>query len=274
MPPQREVEPGPGKSSRRARRQELIADQVLSKGAVSAQELAERFEVSVMTVHRDLDELERQGVLRKSRGTATAQPSSVFESNVAYRLNANLPAKRAIARQAARHVEPGMSVLLDDSTTTLEMVPPLTELAPLQIATNYRAAIDQLITAKGIGLMALGGDYDAQHDSFLGVMCVEAVQSIRVDAVFVSTSAVSGGFAYHQEQRIVTLKRVMLDVATRRYLLLDHTKLGRVALHRLVPLSEFDLVIVDADTPEKVLADLDQYKVRVEVADRDREPGG
>ncbi|MFI9587072.1 DeoR/GlpR family DNA-binding transcription regulator [Streptomyces sp. NPDC052236] len=266
MPTEQDLDPDSAKPARPAQRQELIADTVLSQGAASAQELAERFGVSVMTVHRDLDELERQGVLRKSRGMATAQPSGVFESNVAYRLKANLSEKRAIAQHAAKYVEPGMSVLLDDSTTALEMVPFLAELTPLQVATNYLGALNQLAKVKGVGLMALGGDYDTQHDSFLGVMCVEAVQSIRVDAAFVSTSAVSGGLAYHQEQRIVSLKRAMLAVATRRYLLLDHTKLGRVALHRLVPLSDFDLVIVDADTPEQTLAELDQHNVRTEVA--------
>ena len=103
-------------------RQVAIADLVLRHGSVSAQELAETFAVSVMTVHRDLDELQRQGVLRKSRGVATARPSGTFESNVAFRLKSQLEAKRAIAQHACRHLESGMSVLLDDSTTVLQML--------------------------------------------------------------------------------------------------------------------------------------------------------
>ena len=67
-------------------RRERIAEIVLTNESVSARDLASRFDVSVMTVHRDLDELERQGVLRKIRGGATPQPSSLFESNVRYRL--------------------------------------------------------------------------------------------------------------------------------------------------------------------------------------------
>ena len=67
-------------------RRERIAEIVLANESVASRELAARFDVSVMTVHRDLDELERQGVLRKIRGGATPQPSSLFESNVRYRL--------------------------------------------------------------------------------------------------------------------------------------------------------------------------------------------
>jgi DeoR/GlpR family transcriptional regulator of sugar metabolism len=247
-------------------RQKQIADVVMERGSLSAQELAGMFGVSVMTVHRDLDELERQGIVRKYRGGVTAQPSGVFESNVAYRQKAMREEKRAVAKHAVQHIEPGMSIMLDDATTTAAMIPHLEGLAPLRVATNYLSAMQQLTQLKNIGLMALGGDYDPLHDSFLGTTCLECIESIRVDAVFVSTSALSGRYAYHQEDRIVAVKRKMLEAAAKRYLLMDHTKLGKVALHRLVPLVEFDLVIVDAGASEPALADLKRHSVRYEVA--------
>ena len=247
-------------------RQARITDLVLSAGSVSAQELAEAFGVSVMTIHRDLDELQRQGVLRKSRGVATAQPSGTFESNVEYRTKANIEAKRLIAQHACRHVEPGMSLLLDDSTTALQMLPHLAALAPLTIATNYLAALVELARVRDVHVVALGGHYDVQHDSFLGSTCVDAVESMRFDAAFVSTSAVSGGYAFHQEDKILAVKRAMVDVADRSHLLIDHTKLTRSALHRLLPLHRFTSVVVDAAVPARDLAALRENDVLVEVA--------
>ena len=247
-------------------RQDAIAEIVLTVGSATAQDLAQQFGVSVMTVHRDLDELEHRGVLRKSRGMATAQPSGVFESSVAYRLKANVARKKELARQALTHVEPGMSLLFDDSTTVLQMIPYLSERAPLRVATNFLEATRQLAAMRGIRLMTLGGDYDTRHDAFLGVMCLQAIESIRVDATFMSTSALAGAYAYHQEERVVTFKRAMLQVANQRFLLMDHTKLGKVALHRLVPLSEFDAVIIDSGAPPALLEQLRVKAVNVEVA--------
>lgn len=257
---------GTRRASNPTQRQQEIADVVLARGTMSAQELAGTFAVSLMTVHRDLDELERQGVVRKFRGGVTAQPSGVFEANVVYRRKSMVEEKQRIAERAVKYVEPGMSIILDDATTVAAIIPMLGELAPLRVATNYLSAMAELSQQRGVKLMALGGDYDPLHDSFLGVMSVECIDSIKVDAVFVSTSAVSGGDAYHQEERIVVVKRAMLRAAAKRYLLLDHTKLNRVALHRLAPLSDFDLVIVDDGASEEALADLEHHEVRYEVA--------
>ena len=249
-------------------RQGAITELVLRDGTVSARELAATFDVSVMTIHRDLDELQRQGVLRKARGVATARPSGTFESNVEFRLKSHLDAKRTIAQHACRHLESGMSVLLDDSTTALQMLPHLPALAPLTVATHYLAALTALARMPEIQVVALGGHYDRQHDAFIGTTCIETISSMRFDAVFMSTSAVAAGHAFHQEDRIVAVKRVMLDVAGRRHLLVDHSKLTRGALHRLAPLGRFDTVIVDSGVPAARLAALREHDTCVEVAGR------
>ncbi|MCA1218531.1 DeoR/GlpR family DNA-binding transcription regulator [Streptomyces sp. 8L] len=248
------------------RRRRELAAYVLSAGPVPAAELAARFGVSLMTVYRDIEELEREGVLRKTRGGVTARPSGVFEPNVAYRKKAMRAEKAALAAHALRLVEPGMSVMLDDSTTVLELARLLPAVEPLTVATNFLEALNLLTGERGLRLLGLGGEYDPLHDSFLGVGCEEAVGALRVDVCFVSTSSVAGGFAYHQEQRIVAVKRAMIAAAGRCVLLIDHSKLARGALHRLAPLSAFDLVVVDGRAPGEALRALEESGVPYEVA--------
>ena len=148
------------------------------------------------------------------------------------------------------------------------MVPHLAALAPLTVATHYLAALTALARLPEIQVLALGGHYDRQHDAFIGTTCIETISAMRFDAVFMSTSAVNGAYAFHQEDRIVAVKRVMLDVASRRHLLIDHTKLTRSALHRLAPLHRFDTVIVDPGLPAARLAALREHDTCVEVAGR------
>ncbi|GII29219.1 DeoR/GlpR family DNA-binding transcription regulator [Planotetraspora mira] len=250
-----------------AARRQAMAEHVMRQGSSSVTELAETFSVSVMTVHRDLDELERQGMVRKFRGGATAQASSVFESNIVYRLTAHQEEKEAIARYVAGLVEPGNSIMLDDSTTALAVARHLGDVTPLTVVTNFLEAIKLLTGVPGIRLIALGGEYHPTHDSFLGVACVDAVEAMNTDLVIVSTSAVSDRYAFHQEQEIVLVKRAMLQSGTRRILAIDHSKLGRVALHRVAPLDVFDTIVVDSLAPGEAIDRLRERHLNVEIAE-------
>ncbi|OIV36179.1 DeoR family transcriptional regulator [Mangrovactinospora gilvigrisea] len=245
-------------------RRQTIVDHVLAHGSASAADLAELTGVSLMTVHRDLDELERRGVVRKFRGGVSALPSTVFESNLEYRLGRHGPEKEALARAALPLVEPGMSVMLDDSTTVLALARLLTEVLPLTVVTNSRRVVDVFAGVDQARLICLGGEYSRTHDSYLGVPCTEAIEALSVDMVIVSTSAMDAGMTYHQEQDIVLVKRAMLASGQRKVLLMDHSKLPRTALHRLAPVQAYDHLVIDSSVPDEIAADLrERTEVRV-----------
>ncbi len=107
--------------------------------------LAQRFDVSVMTAHRDLDELAARGLLHKARGVATALPSSLVESSDVYRRGQQLASKRALGRAAMAYLEPGLAVILDDSTTTFAMAPLLASCTPLTVITNYLPLVNEIV---------------------------------------------------------------------------------------------------------------------------------
>lgn len=246
-------------------RQSRIADHVFEHGSAQIKDLTELFGVSLITIHRDLDELERQGMLRKLRGYVTAEPSSLFDSNVRYRLTAAIPEKEALAAFALTQVEPGQSVLLDESTTALMVAKLLPSKAPLTVITNFLLILDELNEVKGIDLISLGGEYLPFLVAFGGEVCQASLAAVRADVLFMSTSAVSGCVALHQDQRTMAGKRAMMTSAERRILLVDHTKFGRVALHKLAPLQDFDLVVVDSRIDAAVLDELRKCAVPVEV---------
>jgi DeoR/GlpR family transcriptional regulator of sugar metabolism len=250
-----------------AGRRQRISELVLEHGSVTIAALTVAFGVSQMTIHRDLDELEARGVLRKVRGGATAQPSSLFESSVDYRMGECIDAKRAIAEQALRHVEPGDSVILDDSTTAFRLAELVPQRAPLTVITNFLPSINLLHGQRGISLISLAGRFSPQYGAFLGAMTEASVRALRANVLFVSTAALTGGVLYHQDQEIANGKRVLMGSAARRILLVDHSKFEKQALYRVVPITDFDLVIVDGDVGATTLAAL-RDQVPVELAPR------
>ncbi len=251
-----------------AERQEWIARYVLERGSAQIDELAERLRVSRMTIHRDLDDLERQGVLRKVRNGATAQPSSLFESDVRYRMHQQWAEKEAIARAALAHVEPGQAILMDEATTLLPLVQLLPGVGSLTVITNFLPILNTLSRHSQIHLIALGGEYLPRFDTFTGLLCEQSVNDLRADIFFTSTTAVLDAAAYHPEQQIVGVKRAMMARSAQRYLLVDHSKFGHSALHQVAPLAAFDAVIVDDGIDPAHLRALHEAGVRVEVAPR------
>lgn len=237
----------------------VILDHVLAKGSATSAELAELVGVSLMTIHRDIEELTNRGLVRKYHGGVSALPSTVFESSSEYRMRVHPDDKEAIARTAIALVEPGMSVMLDDSTTAFALAELLPSVGPLTVVTNYRRAIERLRDEKDVHLIAIGGDYSRTHDSFLGVAAVEAIEGLTVDLAFVSTSAMTPEMTFHQEQSIVQVKRPMLSVASQAVLLMDASKLARTALYRMAPTNNFARIVLGQGVDDVLLQQIEEH---------------
>ncbi|MCV2865084.1 DeoR/GlpR family DNA-binding transcription regulator [Albidovulum sediminicola] len=247
------------------RRKEII-DLLIEQGTVGLDDLAVRFGVSKMTIHRDLDDLESAGLLRKVRGGASIETSLQFESDYRYRARRDTDAKRRIARAAVDLAEPGMTVLINDGTTAGLLAERLAEKRPLTVITNNLAAIEALTEAPGITLLALGGTYSRKFNGFFGVVTEEALAHLRADLAFLSSPAISGGVCYHMDQEVMRSKRMMIESASRAVLLADRQKFGRTALYRLTDLGRFDTVITDAALPPDHATPLVESGVRILIA--------
>jgi DeoR/GlpR family transcriptional regulator of sugar metabolism len=233
------------------------------RGTAHLDELAGLFGVSRMTIHRDLDTLAAQGLVRRVRGGATAQPSVLFESNFSYRRALHADHKRLLAAAVAEEIEPGMAVVLDDSTTSDAVVPYLAARTPLTLITSALGAIEAAKGLSGLTLIALGGEYCPTFNAFLGLVAEQAMAAMRADLLIMSASAMRGTVAYHQDQRVVRVKRAMMAAADRRVLVIDSSKFGKSALHRLADLDEFDRVYVDRALPRDNAARMEEAGIRL-----------
>lgn len=244
-----------------ARRQAML-DYIIQAGSAQVDELAERFDISRMTVHRDLDALSDQGMVNKQYGGVTTRSSSVFESNFALRSHIATREKQALARAALEEIAPGEALMLDDSTTASELASLLPAREPLTVITNGLASIDRLKSAAGIKLITLGGDYQPRFNATFGLLCEQTLANLRANVAVLSASAILGTTAYVQDPAVTQIKRALMAAAERRILLVHSAKFGRSALHRLADLSEFDLILIDESLAAEHRQSLDEAGVR------------
>ncbi|RBP83502.1 DeoR/GlpR transcriptional regulator [Marinomonas rhizomae] len=230
---------------KRDERRQQIIDLLVENGVVDLEELAKRFAVSKMTIHRDLDELEAGGLLRKVRGGATIEAGMQFESDFRLRERQGSEGKERMALEALELVEPGMTVMVNDGSMAAMLGSMLPRKKPLTVITNNASILEALKFEKGIDLIALGGMYSSKFNGYFGVLAEQNLTSLRADLAFLSSPAVSGNQVFHMDADVIRVKKAMLNAAVKACLLVNHTRFDRVALHVLANLDYFDWVITD-----------------------------
>lgn len=256
---------GDHRVKREERRQEII-NLLVEHHAVDLDDLAKRFAVSKMTVHRDLDELESAGVLRKVRGGATIDAGTQFESDFRFRQLQEADVKRAIAEAALDLVEPGMTVIVNDGSMAAVLGEALLTKRPITVVTNNAAVLQRMQGESGVTLIALGGTYSDKFNAYFGLVTEEALSHLRADIAFISAPAAAGAFAYHMDERIVRAKRAMIAASRQACLMINSRRLGHTALHVLARLDEFDTVISDSTLPADMQSALEGTAVTVTIA--------
>ena len=247
-------------------RHDSIIELVINEGSVRIEDLADRFEVSVVTIHRDLDMLDARGIVRKSRGLVTAVATSLFEANPEYRKRQNVQHKRELAAEAFKLVEPGQAVLMDDSTTGVHLAELLPQRQPLSVITNFQQIIDTLAPHPGIALISLGGQHYQWSNAFMGSITVNTLNSLRADTLFISTPSIVDDVCFHQHHDASLIKRAMFKAAARRYLIVDESKFHQRALHANIALTDFDAVILNHDASSEHVDRLKEKGINVIVA--------
>lgn len=231
-----------------AERQQRIAQALREHGRVEVARLAAEYGVSEDTVRRDLRALAARGLVQKIHGGAVALNATVLPT--AQRATVLTGAKRAIARAAARHVEPNQTLFVDGGTTTLALVEALKAAGaprPLTVITHSLDAALALSDESQVRLVLAGGSWLAAPRIFVGDAALATVRAYRADIAFLGACALHprAGLTAIEPQE-AAIKQAMVAGAARRIVLTDATKLEVIAPSAVAPLTELDRVISDA----------------------------
>ncbi|MBK1783986.1 DeoR/GlpR family DNA-binding transcription regulator [Prauserella cavernicola] len=246
-------------------RRQAILRTVIELGEVRIDDLTERFDVSLMTMHRDLDDLAERRLLRKLRGRVASFPALTMETAKRFRQGLHLECKQALCVLAAAEVTEGQTVFLDDSTTLFPLARTLAGLQRLVVITNS-LEVARIVGEGGSNeVLLLGGRY-TEFDSCIGPDTLAGLRRLRADVGFVSATAVAGGRLYHPVREYAELKEAALEVSHHNVLVVDHSKFGRTATYAYGDAGAYDVVLVDDHTPADEIEALRAFGGRVAVA--------
>src|SRR5262245_20216164 len=173
-------------------RVQLILEMLDRKPTCTYEELAQHFQVSTMTVRRDLDPLIKKGAVIKTAGGVQRAhaPSYLYETAVYSRLASQRAEKRAIAKAALDLITSESTIFIDGSTTCLELARRIAkEKKGLTVVTHSALACLELGKSADNSIIGIGGQYDINSLCFVGPQSEDMAKNLFVDMAFVGTKA-------------------------------------------------------------------------------------
>jgi len=257
-----------------ALRRAQILERIQRDGGVSVADLARDHAVSAITVHRDLEQLAREGLVERFHGGARATGASTgrglatIPTAWTQRVNQAYAEKVAIAEHAMRHIPPGATIFLDASTTALALARRLMHAPPaeLTLVTNS-PAIGCEFQHEAVHVVLTPGELDQHTRALTGRWTVEFLADVHFAASFVSAAGVS------LEHGLTTSRRPLAEVvqaararAERSVALIDATKFGRASLRSIARAQDLDVIVTDRTLPSEVADEYRAAAVALEIA--------
>jgi DeoR family deoxyribose operon repressor len=221
---------------------------------VNIRELTKKFEVSEMTIRRDLSLLARENLVDLIPGGAVLKRLEDNESRyqVTREESVRTIEKLKIGQRAVSLIEPNETIILDIGTTTEYMAKYLREDAPITVLCTTLNALVEVYKKKNCSLIFAGGYFHPQTMTFESPEGIELIKRTRADKAFVSAAGI------HNELGITTVyphelqaKKAILSSAKSRILVVDSSKFGQTKSIYFADMSSFQTVITDTGIPEE-----------------------
>jgi len=248
-------------------RRELVLQALLRQEHVDVGDLSRRFQVSQSTIRRDLLVLERQGLLRRQYGGASAQERVLYEEPYREKMREHIAEKLKIALAASRLIQDGDVIALSGGTTTMQIARAIKHRTGITVVTNAVNIAAELAGASQLRVVVTGGTLRSPSFELVGPLAEQSLQSMYVNKAFIGVNGLSvpQGITTHNEIEALT-NRAMLHQAQEVYVVADHSKLGKIAFSVISPLSSVHCLITDDGIEPGMRARLEEAGLRVVVA--------
>lgn len=248
-------------------RQRRLVDVMREKGHVTVVELTTLFGVSRDTIRRDLQLLERQGLLTRTHGGALAGDGLVArETRFQSRVIEHTGAKRSIGRAAAGLIREGETLILNGGSSTCAFAAELGRLRDLTLVTNNLMLPPLVPSGVARSIYVLGGAYWDSAQITVGAVKIAGSARISVDTAVIGVTGIdaTGLSISRLEEAQVTVE--MMEAARRVIVVADSAKFGACAFAHVAEFSRVHCLVTDAPPPPEIADAIAQAGVELVLA--------
>jgi DeoR family transcriptional regulator of aga operon len=238
-------------------------------GSVSVEVLSKDLEVSLVTIRRDLDDLERQGLLRRTHGGAVSIEPFFYEP---FRDDRSFQAqvqrfaeeKKRIGRAAAALIKEGEIIALTPGTTTTEVIRGLPLHKNITVVTSTVNVAMELSKRKDLEVFVTGGHLRGDWFSLVGPTAAQSLSHLLIHTLFIGADGIDpkwGLSCFISDE--AQLNSAMAKHAQRKIAVVDHSKFGTVAGWRICPISDIDILITDSEATDEMIEPFERAQIQV-----------
>lgn len=246
-------------------RRKIIMKKLQEHQRITVKELSEELQISESTLRTDLTKMEEDGLLMRTHGGAILIDNMDSENNFSNREKRNKNEKSAIAKKAVELISNGQCIMLDASSTALELARTLKDL-PLRIMV-VTSGINTALELKDhpeITVILLGGIVKKGSYSLEGNFGVNILNQINIDLLFTSANGFSfesglTDFSVYE----VELKKAMVQASKKVVALLDHTKIDKNSIAPFASVDQIDTIITDFNITADYASKFQKHNVKV-----------
>lgn len=237
-------------------------------GKVEVNNLCRIFNVTEMTIRRDLNELEEKHLAIRSHGGAIAPPDNTLsERPYNMRINSHLKEKEAIAKAALPLIPDGSRIFFDSSTTVYCLARLITNNQNLVIITDTLSTALELNTRTNINVICLGGELQKNTNSCAGMFAEQVLDTMHFDFAFMGLYGISAdGSLSTTSTNEFSLKRKVMERSDHIVIMIDSSKLGAPSFLHMGHISQVQTLITDSGMPKSFIETCEKANVKVMIA--------
>ncbi|MBQ7171054.1 MAG: DeoR/GlpR transcriptional regulator [Clostridia bacterium] len=224
-------------------RQKKILQILDDTGEVKVASLSKSLYFSEMTIRRDLEMMEKEGLLHRIHGGAVVNDSE-FQYPIWYRMEINKEQKKTLAQRAAKYIHDGQVIFFNSSSTLAYLLPYLQKYKNLRIITNSVHLLFR-ISKMHIPCFLTGGRYNEIEGSLSGRQAEEFLRGINPDVTFLSCEALSeDGYVTDSDADLAEIDRLVVARSKASVLLMDRSKVGTLCTYTVCHTDQVTEVIL------------------------------